>query len=129
MSVKETPTSFFTCLIAGGAAGTVTDLSLYPLDTIKTRLQSSQGFMKAGGFSGVYKGLGAAALGSAPGSALFFATYEKMKDVLSSNQKNMNIPMAGHSLTHSVTHSLTDSLSHSIILIHSLIHSLAQGCI
>lgn len=33
------------------------------------RLQSSEGFWKAGGFRGIYKGLGAAAAGSAPGGA------------------------------------------------------------
>lgn len=37
------------------------------------------GFVKAGGFRGVYNGLGAAAIGSAPGAALFFTTYEYMK--------------------------------------------------
>lgn len=48
-------------------AGTAVDVALFPLDTIKTRLQSSQGFFKAGGFRGIYKGLSAAAIGSAPG--------------------------------------------------------------
>lgn len=43
------------------------------------RLQASEGFWKAGGFRGVYKGLGAAAAGSAPGAALFFSIYESLK--------------------------------------------------
>jgi solute carrier family 25 S-adenosylmethionine transporter 26 len=47
-------------------AGTSVDLALFPLDTIKTRLQSAQGFWKAGGFHGIYSGLGSVALGSAP---------------------------------------------------------------
>ena len=46
------------------------------IDTLKTRMQSPQGFLKAGGFRGIYNGLGAAAAGSAPGAALFFSTYE-----------------------------------------------------
>ena len=37
MSGKET--SFFTALLAGGCAGTSVDVALFPLDTIKTRLQ------------------------------------------------------------------------------------------
>ena len=37
------------------------------------------GFVKAGGFRGIYNGLGAAAIGSAPGAALFFTTYEHLK--------------------------------------------------
>ncbi|RHX97038.1 hypothetical protein DYB25_003605, partial [Aphanomyces astaci] len=71
---------------AGGMAGTGVDVALYPLDTIKTRLQSSQGFLKAGGFKGVYKGLSAAAAGSAPGAALFFSSYETTKAFLQKQQ-------------------------------------------
>lgn len=67
-------------LVAGGVAGFGVDVSLYPLDTIKTRLQSSQGFWKTGGFKGVYNGLGSAALGSAPASALFFSTCKTLID-------------------------------------------------
>jgi len=42
------------------------DTALFPLDTIKTRLQSPLGFVKSGGFKGVYSGLSTAVLGSAP---------------------------------------------------------------
>lgn len=42
------------------------DLTLFPLDTIKTRLQSQQGFHKAGGFRGIYAGVPSAAVGSFP---------------------------------------------------------------
>ena len=73
---QETQTSFLTSLIAGGCAGTSVDVALFPIDTLKTRLQSPQGFLKAGGFRGIYNGIGAAATGSAPGAALFFSTYE-----------------------------------------------------
>jgi solute carrier family 25 S-adenosylmethionine transporter 26 len=75
--------SFACALIAGGIAGTSVDVALYPLDTLKTRMQSAQGFLKAGGFRGIYNGLSAAAAGSAPGAALFFSTYETMKGILS----------------------------------------------
>lgn len=83
--------SFVHSLVAGGCAGFGVDVSLFPMDTIKTRLQSSQGFWKAGGFTGVYNGLGSAALGSAPSSAFFFATYEQAKKVL--------VPLAGEEYT------------------------------
>lgn len=42
------------------------DVVLFPLDTIKTRLQSQQGFLRAGGFSGIYKGIGPQVISSAP---------------------------------------------------------------
>jgi solute carrier family 25 S-adenosylmethionine transporter 26 len=73
----------------------------FPLDTIKTRVQSSQGFWNSGGFKGVYRGVGSVGLGSAPGgksigrdsadslkclveiadssAAAFFVTYEALK--------------------------------------------------
>lgn len=75
----EATTSFPVALFSGGFAGTSVDVALFPIDTLKTRLQAPQGFVKAGGFKGIYNGLGAAAAGSAPGAALFFGTYETMK--------------------------------------------------
>jgi len=71
--------SFLTSLISGGLAGTAVDISLFPLDTIKTRLQSQQGFWAAGGFKRIYAGLGPAAVGSAPNAAVFFCTYDSVK--------------------------------------------------
>jgi len=77
---KESP--FTLALIAGGCAGTTVDVALHPLDTLRTRLQSEAGFLKSGGFRGMYKGLLSATLGSAPGAAAFFSTYESMKSVM-----------------------------------------------
>lgn len=73
---------FTHALLAGGVAGTTVDLTLFPLDTLKTRLQSSEGFFASGGFRGIYRGVGSAALGSAPGAAFFFCTYEGTKTAL-----------------------------------------------
>ncbi|KAF2720630.1 mitochondrial carrier [Polychaeton citri CBS 116435] len=74
-------------LLAGGIAGTTVDTSLFPLDTLKTRLQSSAGFWASGGFRGIYNGIGSAVVGSAPGAALFFVTYEGAKRALTDYQK------------------------------------------
>ncbi|KAG6810595.1 hypothetical protein H0H92_011179 [Tricholoma furcatifolium] len=89
--------NFFQSLMAGGAAGTAVDLLFFPIDTVKTRLQSAQGFLRAGGFSGIYKGVGSVVVGSAPGgtiislvtlrnindlfatAAIFFSTYDTLK--------------------------------------------------
>ncbi|TFY68725.1 hypothetical protein EVJ58_g840 [Rhodofomes roseus] len=77
----EGPT-FVQSLVAGGLAGTSVDLLFFPIDTIKTRLQSSQGFVRAGGFNGIYKGVGSVVVGSAPGAAVFFCTYDTLKRTL-----------------------------------------------
>ena len=70
---EDTSTPFTLALIAGGCAGTTVDVALYPLDALKTRLQSPKGFWGAGGFSGIYRGVLATALGASPGSAMFFS--------------------------------------------------------
>ncbi|CAM1509343.1 Fc.00g030820.m01.CDS01 [Cosmosporella sp. VM-42] len=80
MSTQNPP--FQSALLAGALAGTTVDLSLFPLDTLKTRLQSSAGFFPSGGFSGIYRGIGSALVGSAPGAAFFFCTYETTKAFL-----------------------------------------------
>ncbi|KAG2049089.1 mitochondrial carrier [Suillus hirtellus] len=77
--VTERKPTFFQSLAAGGLAGTAVDILFFPIDTVKTRLQSAQGFIKAGGFRGIYKGVGSVVVGSAPGAAAFFSTYEAMK--------------------------------------------------
>ncbi|KAK5822566.1 mitochondrial carrier domain-containing protein [Linnemannia elongata] len=63
-------------------AGTAVDTALFPLDTLKTRLQSKAGFAASGGFRGVYSGLTSAVIGSAPGASMFFVTYEGLKKTL-----------------------------------------------
>ena len=65
-------------LIAGAAAGAVCDLALHPIDTIKTRMQSSKRTPHSI-FRGIYNGVGAVALSSAPASGLFFYTYDSLK--------------------------------------------------
>ena len=83
-ALDATNPPFRTALLAGALAGTTVDLSLFPLDTLKTRLQSSAGFFPSGGFSGIYRGIGSAVVGSAPGAASFFCTYEAVKAALGS---------------------------------------------
>eukprot|EP00835_Amoeboradix_gromovi_P004706 NODE_384_length_9596_cov_0.282510.p4 type:complete len:212 gc:universal NODE_384_length_9596_cov_0.282510:8671-9306(+) len=64
--------------IAGALSGLTVDVFLFPLDTIKTRLQASQGFMKAGGFKSVYRGLLPVLLGSMPSAGVFFTVYDHL---------------------------------------------------
>ncbi|KAI5923822.1 mitochondrial carrier [Camillea tinctor] len=109
---------FTTALLAGGIAGTTVDLSLFPLDTLKTRLQSRAGFFASGGFRGIYRGVGSALVGSAPGAAFFFCTYEGVKESLASSSfpsskdhPHHSIPAAEESwLAPAATHMLAASL-------------------
>ncbi|XP_060489706.2 mitochondrial S-adenosylmethionine carrier protein isoform X3 [Panthera onca] len=84
---------FMASLVAGGIAGVSVDLILYPLDTIKTRLQSPQGFNKAGGFRGIYAGVPSAAIGSFPNAAAFFITYEYVKWFLHTDSSSYLMPV------------------------------------
>ena len=106
---------FQTALLAGALAGTTVDLSLFPLDTLKTRLQSSAGFFASGGFRGIYRGVGSAVVGSAPGAAFFFCTYETTKSALASSPWSWGgssrssldgVPLAAHPFDHMLAASL-----------------------
>lgn len=62
-------------LIAGGCCGLAVDTFLFPIDTCKTRLQSENGFWKAGGFRGIYNGILPVIAASVPIAATFFCVY------------------------------------------------------
>ncbi|KAL6611172.1 hypothetical protein ACP70R_039100 [Stipagrostis hirtigluma subsp. patula] len=64
--------------IAGGAAGVVVETALYPIDTIKTRLQAAQGGSKIR-WKGLYAGLAGNTVGVLPASAVFVGVYEPTK--------------------------------------------------
>ncbi|XP_017753779.1 PREDICTED: S-adenosylmethionine mitochondrial carrier protein-like isoform X2 [Eufriesea mexicana] len=86
---------------SGALAGTTCDFISYPLDTLKTRLQSQHGFLRSGGFNQLYKGLGPVMIGSAPSASLFFITYEGLKEVF-----QPRIPDQYHSIIHMTAASL-----------------------
>lgn len=89
---EERPVSFGISLVSGGIAGTAVDVILFPLDTLKTRLQSARGLVKSGGFRGIYAGLFSAASGSAPSAATFFCSYELTKNVLKPHVSSSMFP-------------------------------------
>mmetsp|Transcript_51528 Transcript_51528/g.118368 ORF Transcript_51528/g.118368 Transcript_51528/m.118368 type:complete len:615 (-) Transcript_51528:176-2020(-) len=78
----NSPVSPSTAILAGGCASATVDVALYPLDTLKTRLQSPLGFARSGGFTGLFRGVLPTAIGAVPGGAAFFGSYELGKQLL-----------------------------------------------
>lgn len=76
--------------IAGAFAAFSVDLLVYPLDTIKTRIQSpdykklytQDGKASRALFRGLYQGIGSIILVTLPSSGAFFTTYEALKYTL-----------------------------------------------
>ena len=94
----------FSSIAAGCATGLVTDTVQFPLDTIKTRLQSADGFLKSGGFRHLYKGFGSILLGSLPYTATFFLSYEVTKYNMCSYVHNLTTIYVAGSLVAEVCH-------------------------
>ncbi|WZZ46135.1 hypothetical protein YC2023_042394 [Brassica napus] len=86
VDVKSPSASAPEGFIAGGTAGVVVETALYPIDTIKTRLQASQKKAARGGgkivLKGLYSGLAGNIAGVLPASALFVGVYEPTKQKL-----------------------------------------------
>ncbi|PGH14133.1 hypothetical protein AJ79_03250 [Helicocarpus griseus UAMH5409] len=114
------PSLWTRSLLSGAVAGLTVDLSLYPLDTIKTRLQQARKHTSASSskppapslrqtFRGIYAGLPSVALGSAPSAASFFIVYDGVKrHLLPSPSSTTSTPA---SWQHTIlTHSLASSL-------------------
>lgn len=100
LSATSTATAHFSHrqhMIAGAVAGTVEHSFMFPVDTIKTRMQSNvvhtennvkmstvlrQIRSEGGGPLRLYSGLSAVLAGAIPSHALYFATYEMSKNML-----------------------------------------------
>ncbi|KAM0933452.1 putative mitochondrial carrier protein [Dioscorea sansibarensis] len=82
---EEKPFNFFRVLfegfVAGATAGVVVESALYPIDTIKTRLQAAHGGSKIH-WEGLYSGLAGNLAGVLPASAVFVGIYEPTKQKL-----------------------------------------------
>ncbi|MCO5551614.1 hypothetical protein L7F22_035677 [Adiantum nelumboides] len=89
--------SFSQYMIAGSIAGMVEHLAMFPVDTLKTRMQMMKeahgsrptlvsrtliSILKTEGVLGLYRGIGAMALGAGPAHAVYFSVYEVAKEKL-----------------------------------------------
>ncbi|KAL4451237.1 hypothetical protein ABPG77_009309 [Micractinium sp. CCAP 211/92] len=91
-------------LAAGATAGCAVEAALYPIDTIKTRLQAMRSgggiraLLQAGGGRSLYAGVWGNLAGVAPASAIFMAVYEPVKQFVMgrvSEQQQFLGPLAG----------------------------------
>ncbi|PRW20277.1 S-adenosylmethionine carrier chloroplastic mitochondrial [Chlorella sorokiniana] len=91
-------------LAAGATAGCSVEAALYPIDTIKTRLQAMRSggglsaLLKAGGGRSLYAGIWGNLVGVAPASAIFMAVYEPTKQFVMrqvGEQQQFLGPLAG----------------------------------
>ena len=88
-------------MIAGASAGMGEHMVMFPVDTIKTRMQALahpgqqlhtslgraiQAVLHREGIRGLYKGVTAVALGAGPSHALYFASYEAAKQLYGGNE-------------------------------------------
>ena len=89
-------------MASGAVAGMAEHMLMYPVDTVKTRMQAlgptGQGLHAAGvfravrvillreGVGGLFRGIGAMALGAGPAHAVYFTTYEVAKEGLGGNR-------------------------------------------
>ncbi|KAI5078699.1 hypothetical protein GOP47_0006370 [Adiantum capillus-veneris] len=93
--------SFYQYMIAGSIAGMVEHLAMFPVDTLKTRMQMMREahgsgptlvgrtlmtILKTEGVLGLYRGIGAMALGAGPAHAVYFSVYEVAKENLGGNR-------------------------------------------
>ncbi|KAL1552922.1 mitoferrin-like [Salvia divinorum] len=92
-AVEHDGLRFWQFMIAGSVAGMVEHMAMFPVDTIKTQMQALgscpirsasigqavQSILKADGARGLYRGIGAMALGAGPAHAAYFSVYEICK--------------------------------------------------
>jgi len=89
-------------MAAGALAGMTEHMAMYPVDTIKTRMQSyvavrdfanlgmlrtTRAIISTEGITALWRGVGAVALSAGPAHAFYFATYEAVRAGLAPEQK------------------------------------------
>lgn len=105
-------------MIAGSIAGTLEHMAMFPLDTLKTRMQALGAscsvqpvsvrqalgsILKLEGPPGLYRGIAAMGLGAGPAHAVYFSVYELSKQVLSRGDPNNSMVHAASGVVATVT--------------------------
>ncbi|KAI9670584.1 MAG: hypothetical protein M1831_005804 [Alyxoria varia] len=128
--------------IAGAFAAFSVDLLVYPLDTLKTRIQSpdyrrfytneATGAIRKGAlFRGLYQGITSVVIATLPSSGAFFTSYETFKSTLTriSSPQTTPLPFAvplPQPLVHSAASALAECISCAILTPAEVIKQNAQ---
>ncbi|SJX61953.1 related to PET8 protein, member of the mitochondrial carrier (MCF) family [Sporisorium reilianum f. sp. reilianum] len=115
-------------VVAGALAAFTVDLLIYPLDTLKTRLQAPDSAARfpagRGLYSGLYQGVGSVIVATLPAAGLFFTTYEETKSILASSSSPLaNAPPA---LSHMIASSTAELVSCLVLTPAEIIKQRAQ---
>ncbi|PLB43938.1 putative mitochondrial carrier protein [Aspergillus steynii IBT 23096] len=119
--------------LAGAFAVVIVDFSVYPFDTLKTRIQSpnyEKLYKHADGsinrkvlFRGLYQGVGSVLLATIPSSGAFFTTYEAIKTTLSNTNTTPPLPQP---LIHTIASCTGEAVSCAILTPAEVIKQNAQ---
>ncbi|KAF3081179.1 hypothetical protein TWF569_009398 [Orbilia oligospora] len=117
-------------IIAGATAAFAIDLIIYPLDTVKTRIQASSEWTagRRALFKGAYQGVGSIILATLPSSAAFFLTYNFLVKNLSSTLLPSNNPhsKALQPAIHALSSAVAEGVSCAILTPAEVIKQNAQ---
>uniref|UniRef100_A0A0G4HNY4 Mitochondrial carrier protein n=1 Tax=Chromera velia CCMP2878 TaxID=1169474 RepID=A0A0G4HNY4_9ALVE len=115
-------TPFWEHALAGSAAGVMEHVAVFPLDTIKTRMQAlsrapgassmrlaAQSVLAEGGVRSLFRGVGAITWGCVPAHAALFSSYEFTKSAL-------GVSADGHYPLRAAVCGAASTFSHDIIL-------------
>ncbi|XP_057524748.1 uncharacterized protein LOC130804349 [Amaranthus tricolor] len=99
---------FWQFMVAGSIAGCAEHMAMFPVDTIKTRMQALgscpiktvgvrtalDSLLKSDGAAGLYRGIAAMGLGAGPAHAVYFSVYEFCKKKLEGGNPNNHVAHA-----------------------------------
>ncbi|KNA22007.1 hypothetical protein SOVF_038000 [Spinacia oleracea] len=99
---------FWQFMVAGSIAGCAEHMAMFPVDTIKTRMQALgscpiktagvrtalRSILQSDGPAGLYRGIAAMGLGAGPAHAVYFSMYEFFKKSFSGGNPNNHVAHA-----------------------------------
>ncbi|CAA7398218.1 unnamed protein product [Spirodela intermedia] len=109
LAVSYDGLQFWQFMVAGSVAGVVEHTAMFPVDTLKTRMQAQRppcrqpaslrrvlsGILKLEAPLSLYRGISAMGLGAVPAHAVYFSVYEASKEFLTGGNPNSRLQLRG----------------------------------